>query len=97
MHSGCNGGKKWQIIVKEKYGCVEAVIFDSKTVFKELNRPQKAVDLLEDFLFEQPTFRYEDHALYVNKKWFSLDSISRGLHKIGEVFNQPLVFKEEKK
>jgi len=108
-HSGCNGGKKWRIIVEEKYGSVDAVVFDSCKVVKNswpdsddancggLVRPQKAVDLLEDWLWVQGTFDYENHALYVNKKWFSLNSIGKGLRRIGEVFNQPLVFKEEKK
>jgi len=106
MHSGCNGGKKWRVQVIEKFGVGEAVIFDSKLVAEkrfgkqtsdcvEGFRPQRAIDLLEDWLFEQPTFNYEDHSLYVNSKWFSLSSISQGLKRIGEVFNQPIWGKKE--
>lgn len=105
MHSGCNGGKKWRIQVTEKFGVGEAVIFDSKLVAEKRFgkqtsdcvygfRPQRAIDLLEDWLFEQPTFNYEDHSLYVNSKWFSLNSIGEGLRKIGEFFNKPLVEKK---
>ena len=107
VHSGCNGGKKWRIHVYEKMGPCEVKIFDTKFKAEELwgrhcddctqgLRPQRAMDLLEDWLFTRETFDYEPHAVYVNSKWFSLSSISRGLHRIGELFNQPLI-KEEKK
>ena len=107
-HSGCNGGKLWRIHVYEKCGPVELKIFDTKVVACEKfgrqskdctlgMRPQRAVDLLEEWLFEKETFDYEKHAVFVNSKWFSLSSISRGLHRIGEVFNQPIFFKESEK
>jgi len=111
-HSGCNGGKQWQIIVKEKYAGIDVEIFNSCKVVKNswpqskealckggFVRPQKANDIFEDWLWVQETFNYENHALYVNKKWFSLNSIGKGLRKIGEIFNQPLFLneKEEKK
>jgi hypothetical protein len=105
VHSGCNGGKKWQIIVKEKYGSSDAIIFDSKQVAEKSwghqtedcilgMRPQRAVDLFEDWLVEHNTFDYENHALYVNSKWFSFASVGKGLRRIGELFNQPLVFEK---
>jgi len=102
------GGKKWRIQVFEKMGVCELKIFDTKIVSCEKfgrqsedctqgSRPQKAVDLLEDWLVERETFDYENHAVYVVGKEFSLKQLGRGLRKIGEVLNQPLVFKEEKK
>jgi len=53
------------------------------------------MNLLEDWLFTKDTFDFEKHALYVNSKWFSLSSISQGLKRIGEVFNQPIWGKKE--
>lgn len=74
-------GKQWRVIVKEKFGSAEATIFDSKEVFDEWNRPIKAVDLLEDFLKEHPTFPYESHSVNV----------------LSNTMNRPLVFNREKK
>jgi len=99
-------GKKWRIQVFEKMGSCELKIFDSKSESEKRwgrhteeciqgVRPQRAMDLLEDFCFCHPTFDYEGHALYVNSKWFSLSSIGAGLHKIGEFFNQSLVNNKE--
>lgn len=101
MHSGCNGGKLWRIHVYEKMGPCEVKIFDTKIEAEKCFgrqsedctrgiRPIRAMDLLEDWLFEKDTFDFEKHAIYVNSKWFSLNSISQGLKRIGEVFNQPL-------
>jgi len=75
-----NGGKEWEIIVKEKYGSTKAVIFSSKDVYNELNRPQKAVELFEVWLKDQPCFNYEGHFVRVLDKMLS----------------RPLVFKREK-
>jgi hypothetical protein len=108
VHSGCNGGKKWQFVITEKCGSSKMIVFDSKQVAEQKwghqtpdcvlgMRPQRVVDLFEDWLHSQTTFDYENHALYVNSKWFSFASVSKGLRKIGEVFNQPLVFEEGKK
>jgi len=88
-------GKKWNIVVVEKFGSVETKVFESKKVFKELSRPARATDLFEDWLFEQDTFDYENHALRVVRRWFSLTGVSRGFQSISKVLNQPLVFKDE--
>jgi hypothetical protein len=76
-----NRGKKWQIIVKEKYGSVSTVIFDSKQVYGELNRPARAVELLEDWLRLQGSFNYEGHFVRVLDKMLA----------------RPLVFRKDKK
>ena len=79
-HSGCNGGRKWKILVVEKYGCSEATIFDSSKVFKEKwLRGQQAVNLFEHFLFEKEGFDFEAHALKI----------------VAKVFNRPLWFKSK--
>jgi len=83
-HSGNNGGKKWQLVLKEKFGCVEATIFDSNEVGTKLFqekwfRPQRTVDLFEDFLKNHQTFNYESH----------------GLKVLGNTFNRPLFFKNK--
>lgn len=107
-HSGSCNGRKWRIQVYEKYSGQDAKIFDTTLKTRELFgehckelktglRPQKAVDLLEDFLFSHSTFDYENHAIFVNSKWFSFKGIGRGLRRIGEVFNQPLFVKEKNK
>jgi hypothetical protein len=106
VHSGCNGGKLWRIQVYEKMGPCEVKLFDTKVEAERLwgkqsedctrgIRPLRAVELLEDWLFVKPTFDYESHAVYVNSKWFSLHSVAQGLQKIGEFFNQPLVFEKK--
>lgn len=81
-HSGCNGGKKWRVIIKEKFGCSEAVIFDSGSVYKGDSwlRPTKAMDEASHFLEEHNTFDFEGYAIRV----------------IGKVFNRPLFFKRKK-
>jgi len=93
VHSGSCTGKKWRVDFKqkndkciidvvEKFGSCEAIIFStSKNDFGEKwLRPQRCVDLLEDFLASHPTFNYESHVLKV----------------IGKTFNRPLVFEKEK-
>jgi hypothetical protein len=107
-HSGSNGGKKWRIHVYEKMGVCELKIFDSKDIAcKKFGghsedctlglRPQRAADLLEDWLGEHPTFDYEAHSVYVGAKFFSWKQLGKGLRKMGEILNEPLIFKEAKK
>ncbi len=108
VHSGGNGGKKWRIHVYEKMGPCSLKIFDSKTIAgarfgrhsedcTQGLRPVRCMDLLEDWLFEQPTFDYDKHSTYVNVKWFSVEGFSKGLHKLRLFFEQPIYKKEEKK
>jgi len=107
-HSGCNGGKKWRIHVYEKTGVCQLKIFDTKDIAcKQFGRhsedctqglrPQRAMDLLEDWLVERETFDYEAHSLFVGAKFFSWKQIGKGLRKIGEVLNEPLVYKGDEK
>lgn len=97
VHSGSCNGKKWQIIVYEKVGANRYPVFDSGTKFREkMVRPQKAMDLLEDYLLNNDTFNYENHATLVLKKWFSIKSITRGFEKISDVLNEPLFFRNDK-
>jgi len=109
-HSGCNGGKKWQVIINEKYSGHIVTVFDSAKVVKNkwansedvkvhggFVRPQKATDLQEEWLVDQDTFDYEAHSLFVGAKFFSWKQIGKGLRKIGHVLNEPLVYQEEKK
>jgi len=97
VHSGSCTGKKWQIVVYEKVGANRYPVFDSGTKFREkMVRPQKVIDLLEDYLLDNDTFNYENHAMFVVNHWFSLKSISRGFEKISRILNEPLVFKGEK-
>ena len=74
-------GKKWEIIVKEKYGNTTTIVFDSKKVFKELSRPTKAVELFEDWLKVQTTFNYEGHFVRV----------------LDKMLGRPLVFQRDEK
>lgn len=85
VHSGNNGGKKWKVLVVEKYAGQDVVVFDSSKVAKEqfgesCLRPQRAIDLLEDYLSSHFTFDYEAHIVKV----------------IGKGFNRPLFFRDEK-
>lgn len=105
-----DGEEYWARKIIEKFAGNDVVIFNSikeaqkrwpNSIEDKQNgyflRPQKVKQLEEDWLFNHATFDYENHALYVNSKWFSFASVSKGLRKIGEVFNQPLVFEEGKK
>ena len=94
-HSGSCTGKKWSIEFKqnedkgaititEKFGVSEAVIFSTFEIGKKefgekWLRPQRCVDLLEDFLASHPTFNYESHALKV----------------LGRTLRRPIVFEKK--
>ena len=107
LKKNVGGEELWATKIIEKFAGHDVVIFNSVSIAQKLwpdcekdrlngyfLRPQKVVALFEDWLVEQPTFNYEDHSLYVNSKWFSLNSIGEGLREIGEFFNRPLVEKK---
>jgi hypothetical protein len=105
-----NGEELWAKKIIEKFAGNDVVVFNSVKVAQEkwpnsiddkkngyFLRPQKVIQLEEEWLFNHSSFDYENHALFVNSKWFSLSSISNGLKRISEVLNQPLVFEEGEK
>ena len=105
-----NGEEFWARKIIEKFAGTDVVIFNSideaqkRFGFNEEDkkngyflRPQKCKQLEADWLSNHPSFNFENYAIYVNSKWFSFASIGKGLRKIGEVLNEPLVYKEEKK
>jgi hypothetical protein len=66
VHSGSCGGKKWQVIIKEKCGSNKYTLFDSGEVFNEkMLRPMRALEVTIDFLVEQNTFNFEGFGVKV--------------------------------
>ena len=102
------GEEFWATKVIEKFAGTDVVVFNSIDSAKKLwpdsiedsqrgyfLRPQKCIDLFEDFLANNKTFDYELHALNVNNKYFSFNKIRESFAKISSLFNQPLVFEEK--
>lgn len=88
-----NGEELWATKIIEKFAGSDVVIFNSIATAKKLwpdsvddkkngyfLRPQKCVDLFEDFLANHSTFNYESHLLKV----------------AGSTLNRPIVFGEKK-
>ena len=76
--------EKAELCIIEKFGVSEAVIFSTSCIGKKefgekWLRPQRCVDLLEDFLASHPTFNYESHALKV----------------LGKTLRRPIVFEKK--
>jgi hypothetical protein len=110
LKKNINGEEYWATKIIEKFAGTDVVVFNSISVAQKLwpndvedskrgyfLRPQRCVELFEDFLANNKTFDYEVHALNVNNKYFSFNKLKEGFAKISALFNEPLVFRNSDK